>query len=139
MMTDTNKQNARKFFESLDNGDVGACQALLTADFVAHFAGNERAMNTEEFLGFGRALTSSFAHSRHTIESQVAEGDCVETRLIWSGMHVADFNGIVASQRSIKVAAVTLHRFVGDKIAEHRAIIDIMTLMIQIGAIPTPR
>jgi steroid delta-isomerase-like uncharacterized protein len=139
MSTDTNKQTARKFFESVDNGDASASQALLTADFVAHVAGNEHAMNAQEFLAMGRAFTTSFANSRHIIESQVAEGDCVETRLVWTGVHVGDFNGIPASQKPVKIEAVSRDRFVGGKIAEHRALIDAMALMIQIGAIPAPR
>ena len=106
MSTDTNKQTARKFFESVDNGDANASQALLTPDFVARVAGNEHAMNAQEFLAMGRAFTTSFANSRHIIESQVAEGDCVETRLVWTGVHVGDFNGIPASQKPVKIEAV---------------------------------
>lgn len=139
MSTDTNKQTARKFFESVDSGDASASQALLAPNFVARVAGNEHAMNAEEFLAMGRAFTTSFAKSRHIIESQVAEGDCVETRLVWTGVHVGDFNGIPASQKPVKIEAVSRDRFVDGKIAEHRALIDAMALMIQIGAIPAPR
>ena len=139
MSTDTNKRIASRFFEHVDDGDVDACQTLLTEDFVAHLAGNERPMNAQEFLGLGRALTNAFANSRHVIESQVAEGDCVETRLTWTGVHVAEFNAITASHKPVKVAAVSFDRFVDGKIAEHRALIDMMSLMTQIGAVPAFR
>jgi ketosteroid isomerase-like protein len=54
MSTDTNKQTAREFFESVDKGDASASQALLTPDFTAHVAGNEHAMNAQEFLAMGQ-------------------------------------------------------------------------------------
>lgn len=136
MRTETNKQTVRQFFENMDKGDGGNWQALLAPDFVAHFAGNDHAMTAQEFAGTARMFATSFANGRHIIESQVAEGDIVETRLIWTALHVADFNGIPASHKPVKIAAVSLDRFVNGKIGEHRALVDVMSLMTQIGAIP---
>ncbi len=56
--------------------------------------------------------------------------------MVWTALHVGDFNGIRASQRPARLEAVTFDRFVGGKITEHRAVVDVMSLMMQIGAIP---
>ena len=136
MSTEANKWTARKMFESVDKGDYDTSRAQLTPDFVAHMAGNERAMNADEFEGMARMFTASFANSRHIIESQLAEDDWVVTRLIWTGLHVGDFSGIPASQKPVRIDAVAHDRFVNGRIAEHRTIIDVMGLMTQIGALP---
>lgn len=136
MSTEANKQTVRRMFESMDKGDGSTWHPLLAPNFTAQFAGNGDAMNAEQFKGMERMFAASFANCRHIIESQVAEGDCVETRLLWTALHVADFNGIPASRKPVKIAGVTFDRFDSGKIAEHRAVVDVMSLMSQIGAIP---
>lgn len=135
MSTETNKQTVRKMFECQDKGDLAGERALHAPDFVAHMAGNDHAMNAEEFQGMEQVFFTSFANGRHIIESQVAEGDLVVTYGHWSAVHVGAFNGVPASQKPVKIEAVTINRFVNGKIVEHRAVVDIMTLMTQIGAI----
>ncbi len=136
MSTEANKQTVRKMFESMDKGDGSTWHPLLATNFTAHFAGNGPTMNAEQFKGMVRMFAASFANGRHIIESQVAEGDCVETRILWTALHVADFNGIPASQKPVKIAAVAFDRLANGKIVEHRAVVDVMSLMTQIGAIP---
>jgi predicted ester cyclase len=55
----------------------------------------------------------------------MAEGDWVTTRLYWTAVHTGAFNGIPASDC-----------LQDGRIVEHRATIDLMALMQQIGAIP---
>lgn len=136
MSSETNKQTARKMFESMDKCDRATWHVLLAPDFVAHLAGNEHPMNAEQFKGLERMFATSFANGRHIIQSQVAEGDCVETRMIWTALHIGDFNGIPASHKPVSIAEVALDRFVNGKIVEHRAVVDVMSLMTQIGAVP---
>lgn len=136
MTLETNKQTLRKMFDSMDKGDGAAWHPLLAPGFVARMAGNDQPMTAEQFKGMERAFATSFANGRHIIESQVAEGDCVETRLVWTALHVGDFNGIPASQKPVRIEAVSFDRFKDGRIAEHRALVDVMSLMMQIGAVP---
>ena len=66
MSIDTNKQTAQKFFSSVDSGDASASEALLTADFVAHVAGDERAVTGQKGTRARRA--TSIALSEREIE-----------------------------------------------------------------------
>lgn len=136
MSTESNKQAVRKMFECQDKGDLAGERALHARDFVAYMAGNDRAMNEEEFQGMEQMFFTSFTNGRHIIDSQVAEGDLVMSYGSWSALHVKDFNGIPASHKPVKIESVTINRFVDGKIVEHRALVDIMTLMMQIGAVP---
>jgi predicted ester cyclase len=135
MSTETQKKTVRNFFAAQDEGEHDAVRALLAPGFVAHLAGNEP-MDAAAFEGMERMFAASFSNGRHIIESQLAEGDWVATRLVWTALHTGDFNGIPASHKPVRMAAIAHDRIVDGKIVEHRAIVDVMTLMVQIGAIP---
>lgn len=93
-------------------------------------------MTAEQFEAMVRSITSAFSNGRHTIESQVAEGDRVATRLTWTAVHTGEFNGVPASNRPVRIAGDAFDRFENGKIVEHHAQFDAMGLMVQIGAIP---
>ena len=137
MSTETNKQKARAFLESHDRGDFAAWLAALSPDVVVHVNGGE-VMTRDQFEGMGRMMSSAFSNARHIVDSQVAEGDWVATRLTWTALHTGEFNGVPASKRPVRISGAAYDRIKDGKIVEHQAQFDVMGLMIQIGAIPVP-
>jgi len=135
MSTETQKKTIRNFYAACDKGERDAVCALLGPGFVAHLAGMPP-MDTAAFEGMERTFAASFTNGRHIIESQLADGDWVSTRLVWTALHTGDFNGVPASHKPVKMDAIAHDRIVDGKIVEHRAVVDVMTLMVQIGAIP---
>ncbi len=135
MNTEINKQKALAFYEAADKLDFDAWLSAMAPDVVAHANGGD-AMTREQFEGMHRGMMEAFSQGRHIIESQVAEGDWVATRLTWTAMHVGDFNGVPASKRPVRISGAGYDRFENGKIVEHQAHFDAMGLMIQIGAIP---
>jgi steroid delta-isomerase-like uncharacterized protein len=135
MSTEINKQKARAFFDHADRGDMAAWRAALAPDAVAQVNGDPE-MSVEQFEGMASVFFKAFSNGRHIIESQMADGDWVATRMFWTAVHSDAFNGIPASNRPVRIASVACDRFQGGKIAEHRTTIDVMALLTQIGAIP---
>ena len=135
MSTETNKQKARAYFDHADKGDMAAWRAAMAPDAVVQVNGDPE-MSVEQFEGMFSVFFTAFSNGRHVIESQIAEGGWVTTRLFWTAVHTDTFNGIPASGRPVRVLGVSCHRFQGGKIAEHRTSIDVMALLTQIGAIP---
>ena len=70
------------------------------------------------------------------IKTQVAEGDRVSTYMEWHAVHTSPFNGIPATQKLVNIRAITQHRISNGKISEHVAMVDVMALLQQIGAMP---
>ena len=136
MSTETNKQKARAFFESFDKGDMVAWRACLGPGFTAYMNGSDKPMTAQEFEGMASMFAQAFANGRHLIDRQLADGDWVATRMSWTAIHVAPFNGVPTSNRSVSIAAIAFDRFANGKIAEHNTVVDVMALMTQIGAIP---
>ena len=95
-------------------------------------------MNREEFEGMVRGIIAGFSNGRPIIESQVAEGDKVATRLTWTALHTGEFNGVPATGRPVRVCGDAFDRIEDGRLVEHHAQFDVMALMVQIGAVPVP-
>ena len=95
-------------------------------------------MNRDELEAMVRGITEGFSDARHIIESQVADGHTVATRLTWTALHTGDFNGVAASNRPVRIGGCAFDRIEDGKIVEHHAQFDVMGMMVQIGAVPVP-
>ena len=137
MSTETNKQVARSFLKSADDVDFEAWRAIASPDLVASANGGD-AMDREQFEGMVRGILAGFSNGRHIIESQVAEGDRVATRLTWTALHTGEFNGVPASNRPVRIAGDAFDRIEDGRLVEHHAQFDLMALMVQVGAVPVP-
>ena len=137
MSAETNKQITRSFLESADDVDFETWRSIASPDLAASANGGE-VMNREEFEGMVRGIIGAFSNGRHIIESQVAEGDRVATRLTWTALHSGEFNGVPASNRPVRVCGDAFDRIADGRVVEHHAQFDLMGLMVQIGAAPVP-
>jgi len=135
MSTDTNKQIARTKFEAADKNDFDAWRETMSAD-VRVFVNGGDAMDRVQFEGMFQGIADAFSNGRHIVDSQVAEGDQVASRVTWTGLHTGEFNGIAATNRPVQFAVTTFDRIKNGKIVEHVGLFDTMGLMTQIGAIP---
>lgn len=135
MNTDANKQIAREKFEAADKNDFDAWRETMSADVRVCVNGGD-AMDRGQFEGMIQGITGAFSNGRHIVESQVAEGDQVASRVTWTGLHTGDFNGIAATNRPVQFAATAFDRIENGKIVEHVSLFDTLGLMTQLGAIP---
>jgi predicted ester cyclase len=68
----------------------------------------------------------------------VAEGDRVAVRWTFRGTHRGYFMGIAPTGNQVEMGAMDLLRVAGGKIAETWSNVDMMAMLRQLGAIPTP-
>lgn len=85
-----------------------------------------------------RGMRTAFPDMRWSAEEQISEVDKVVTRFEWTGTHRAEFFGVPATGRAVKVWGIVIDRFAGGKIKETRIIMDTLGLMMQLGAFPSP-
>ena len=72
------------------------------------------------------------------LEDQIAEGDRVATRWAASTTNTGPVMGVPATGKTVRVTGVNVARFADGKIVESWFNFDMLTLLQQIGAIPTP-
>jgi predicted ester cyclase len=73
----------------------------------------------------------------NTIQGQVAEGDQVITHITLEAVHTGPLLGIPPSDRSFTIDAIVVHRFANGKIVAERQFTDSLSLLMQIGALPS--
>jgi predicted ester cyclase len=94
-------------------------------------------MDAHAWLGMSEMFYNSFPDGKHTIEEAHDVGiDRVALRGYFEGTHRSDFMGIPATGMRIRITFMNLDRFAGGKLAEHRAEVDMMGLMQQLGVVP---
>lgn len=137
MSADQNKAIARRFQEEFNARDWEGCRRLLAPDCRSYQPGVPGPLNNDQFTGVGQMFAAAFPDLTVTIHEQVAEGEQVVTRMTFAGTHRNDFQGIAGTGKAICLEGYILDRIIDGTIVEHRAMFDTMTLMQQLGVIPT--
>lgn len=138
MTTETNKAAVRRFHECFDAGDWAGIEKLMSRDVKAYNNGAEGVLDFAAFKAMGQSVMAGFSQSRMVFAQQVAEGDSVATRMMWTAIHSGTFNGIPPTGRPARMEESTFDVIKNGKIIEHHALFDAMGLLTQIGAIPVP-
>src|SRR5439155_22708506 len=91
------------------------------------------AIDRDQVKHLVRSWRSSFGDGRIEIEDIVAEGDLVAAGMRVTGMHTGEFKGIQRSGKEVSYGSMTFLRIQGGKIVEHWGLLDMPTLLEQIG------
>jgi len=138
MSVEENKAMARRYVEEVNKGNLAVVDELFAADCVLHLAGGQEIRGPEGVKQVFTMLFTAFPDYHMTVEDRVAEGDRVVTRFTFTGTHKGDLMGIAATGKQVTGTVISISRFVGGKVVETRQVADMLGLMQQIGAIPTP-
>jgi len=139
MSIEDNKALHRRFFEELFNqGNLENAYEIVTADYYNHNPSPGETPGAEGLKQFITTLRIAFPDIHFSVDDQIAEGDKVLSRWTATGTHQAEFAGIPATNRPIRVTALNIHRVVEGKIHEGWLNWDALGMMQQLGVIPTP-
>jgi predicted ester cyclase len=86
----------------------------------------------QQFDGFRAA----FPDFRATVLDQIAEGDTVVTREVFTGTHRGSFQGVEPTGREVEIDVIDIVRVADSKIVEHWNCVDRLGLLAQLGAVP---
>jgi predicted ester cyclase len=105
---------------------------------TAHGLGSPDPVDFEGVTEFYETLWSAFPNVEATIEDMIAEGDSVSFRVTVRGTHRGEFMGVAASGNQVTMSVQNIYRFRDGKVVERWSNPDLLSLMVQIGAIPAP-
>ena len=139
MSTVDNKATLRRFFESIDRQDIAALDRTVSANYVDH---NPLPMpglvpGLEGLKQAFGAFAAAFPDSTHTIEDLIAEDDKIVVRVVGRGTHRGEFMGVAPSGRQVTMEGIAIYRFENGKIAEKWGQQDRLSVMRQLGIIPS--
>jgi predicted ester cyclase len=130
------KDVVRRFVDEYQTGaDERAFQELLDPEVVDHSRPPGVAPGApgvrQQFEGFRAA----FPDFRATILDQVAEGDKVVTRKVFTGTHEGPFDGLEPTGRQVEIHVIDIVRVADGRIVEHWNCVDRLGLLAQLGAV----
>lgn len=134
-----NKMIARRTWEEIFPAcDVEALAEVVDPDCV------DRGRRPDEPPGFEGVkrtmlwLATVFSDQRWEIHDVVGDGDLVAMRATHHGRQTGDLMGIPPTGREVAYEYVHFVRFRDGKAIEHWGVRDDMTLMRQLGVVPSP-
>jgi predicted ester cyclase len=138
MSTEDNKALVRKMIDEVFvKQNLDALGDYMAADMVDH---NPPPMGKPGLEGLKEAIgmfISAFPDLHIQVDDIIAEGDLVVMRGTSTGTHQGDFMGIAATGNKISYGEIHIVRIAGGKMVEHWGVEDQMTMMQQLGVVPS--
>ena len=133
----TPKEFVKIWFEVVDTRKYDQMKTMMADNHQFINPVSPVPLNRDAHIGMVQQLISGFT-GRHTIEQMIVEGEWAVSRQRWSGKHTGEFNGIPASGKPVEFTITDIMHVVNGKLEEEYMEWNVMTLMMQIGAIPQP-
>ena len=139
MSTEENKALIRRLFEEgLNQNNPSVFDELLAPDFVIYDSPLGTVQGPEGFRQGIETFRKSFPDLHVTFEAEYADGDYVFHRGYLTGTHRGEFQGIQPTGKQFKIKTLDIWHVVNGKAMENWVQMDLLGLMQQLGAIPTP-
>ena len=137
-MSEQNKRVIRRFLTEVCNkGNIALIDELFACDWVGH-APRKEFNGPEELKLFVVAQRRAFPDLELIVEDQIAEGDKVTTRWTAHGTHLGEFQGILPTGGQVTMTGISIYRIANGKFIEGWTSTDLLIVLQQLGAVPTP-
>lgn len=110
----------------------------LYSDGIRMHGFSPEPMGKTQVEGFYRALFAAFDSPQLAFDDVLESGNSVTVRFTMTGTHVGAFMGVPATGRRIAMPGITILRFDGVAVTERWSIVDMLGLLVQLGAVPSP-
>lgn len=139
MTTDQNKITARRVVEEgFNKRDLKVLDEVYSKDAINHDPQQPNAGTGPEAVRKSMSTwLVAFPDVKLTIEHEIAEGDFVVQRLKSTGTNTGSLTGMPATGKKTTINGVMTSKFKDGKIVESWALFDQLSLLQQLGAIPT--
>ncbi len=137
MQSEANKRLVQRYYdEVLNEGNIEALEELAAPDYQENDPLPGQGTGLAGLRDRVAMLRSGLA-PRFSIEDVVAEGDKVVVRWTNAGTHVGEFAGVPPTGKTFTIAGIDIHRVEEGRLAEHWHVIDQLSLLQQLGLIPS--
>jgi len=138
MSTEENKAAVRRFWESVNAHNLAVWDEFLAPHFLNHdpnFPTPHADLQTsKQMVG---VLLAAFPDLHSSEEDMIAEGDKVVVRRTFHATHQGEFLGIAPTGREVTYTGTFTARLTGGKIEEQWVNADNLSLLQQLGVVPS--
>jgi len=133
-----NATTMRQTYERINAGDIDGFGELVAENFVEHQGTPGLPPTKAGTLDFFRVLLTAFPDMEMVVDDLFASGDKAVARVTAKATHKGEFMGIPATGNVAEMQLIDIMRIEDGLIREHWGVTDMLALMQQIGAVPTP-
>jgi steroid delta-isomerase-like uncharacterized protein len=127
----------RRAYELISAGDIDGFGALVAADFVEHEETPGLPPTKDGVLELFRGYRAAFPDMQMAVDEVIASGDRTVARVRVSGTQDGEFLGMPPSGRRVEVRLIDIMRFDdAGLVVEHWGVVDMLSLLQQLGVIP---
>lgn len=127
----------RRFLSELDRQQ--AIPTELTSPDLTFVFNSDKPTDLAGWQGLAKMWFTAFPGSKHAVESCEAVGDRVFARLRATGTHKGPLFGVPPTNKPIDIIGNVQFTVSNGKLTRAAPVWDMLTLMQQIGAVPTNR
>ena len=139
MSAEDNKALIREVIEEVWNrGNLAAVDRYFAPDYVDHTPFPGQGPGPEGYRQVVTAIRDAFPDLHLTLGDILGEGDKVAFRYTMEGTHQGHFMGMPPTGKPFSVTGMIIARVADGKAVERWANLDTLSLMQQLGAIPSP-
>jgi steroid delta-isomerase-like uncharacterized protein len=139
MSTEENKKLVLRWKDEIWNKrNVNIIDELYASDYVGHIVGAAGPVRGREALKQLLAVYFAAFDIHITSEFLIAEGDRVAVYDTFRFKHTGTFQGIPPTGKEATITSTDIYRIVNGKIVEQWTEGNLLSLMQQLGVIPTP-
>ncbi len=130
-----NRQAVHRLIEAWNAGDVMTLASMWEAQMVHHGRESEPTSAADTAAEMQRFL-AAFPDLKMELQSVIAEGDMVATRIQMHATHLGSFLDAEPTGRTVSCRLMGQLRFVDGRVVEHWGVADGLQLLAQIGLLP---
>lgn len=139
MAASDNEALVRRYYDEVLNGRrPELVDELAVEDYVEHDPFPGQGNGRDDLRARVQLLLDGLNPVHFTIEDVVAGGDRVVVRWTQTAEQSGPFLGLPATGRNFSISGIDIHRIRDGRLAEHWHVVDLFSLMQQLGAIPAP-
>ena len=134
----SNKATVRRFLDAVNSGDAEllsrTIDEVFEPDVKQHTPFEAAGVQTLKEMVFDR-LYRAFPDLHITLEDVIEEDDKVVEKDTVTGTHLGEFNGLPPTGKSVSYSEIFIMRFTNGRIAEIWGVVDIFSVMKQLGLV----
>jgi steroid delta-isomerase-like uncharacterized protein len=127
----------RIYNEVINQGKLEVFDELVSTDMVEHEKLPGFEPNKEGVKQWFQMMHTAFPDLQFMVDDIFAAGQKVVARITMNGTQQGEFLGIKPTGKKIAVEGIDIVRFDNGKLVEHWGVTDAMTMMQQLGAMPS--
>ena len=136
----SNKATFSRFHDAMNAGDAEivskTIDEIVAPNVLFHAPVPMDATGAQALKQVWTVLLRAFPDLHVAVEDVIAEGDKVVCRNTVTGTHRGEFRGLSPTGKSVRYSEIFIFRFVDGRIAEIWGVVDVLSQLRQLGAIP---